>query len=49
VCDACVNYLDSYKKTILLGRKAFESELAAIPQQVPEELVRAILAARKPR
>ena len=46
-CPNCVNYLASYKTAVELGRRAFEDEDAAIPAEVPEELVRAIIAARK--
>jgi anti-sigma factor RsiW len=45
-CKACVAYLESYRRTIELARNARRDEGAA-PQEAPEELVRAILAARK--
>ena len=47
LCPNCVNYLASYKATVELGRRAFEDEDAAVPPEVPEQLVRAIIAARK--
>ena len=47
VCPSCIAYLDSYKKTVALGRAAFDCPDEAVPPSVPEELVRAILAARK--
>ena len=47
VCTNCRNYLTSYEETIKLGRKAFEDEEASLPADVPEALVRAILAARR--
>lgn len=47
-CPNCVNYLAGYKTTVELGRRAFEDEDADLPPEVPEELVRAIIAARKP-
>jgi anti-sigma factor RsiW len=47
-CPWCVAYLDSYQKTIELERAAFAApEDAAPPADVPEELVRAILRARR--
>lgn len=47
LCEACRNYLQSYRKTIELARSAKrDAELAA---GAPPELVRAILAARKAR
>ena len=47
VCTNCRNYLTSYEETVKLGKRAFEDEDAALPSDVPEELVRAILAARR--
>jgi anti-sigma factor RsiW len=48
ICVECVNYLDSYKKTIALGKLAFAPGAdAAARDAVPEKLVRAILEARK--
>lgn len=44
MCPPCVAYLDSYRETIALGRAACGSEAA---EEVPEELVNAILAARE--
>ena len=44
-CQSCVNYMESYHATIALGRRAC-SEDQAIPEDVPEALVQAILAAR---
>lgn len=44
-CPPCVHYLESYRKTVELARKVAED----VPERVPEELVKAILAARKPK
>ncbi len=44
-CPPCVNYLESYEDAIRLGRAACTGD-EEIPQDVPEALVRAILAAR---
>lgn len=44
VCPDCVSYLHSYRLTITLGRAACVDE--EVPEEVPEDLVRAILAAR---
>ena len=38
-CTACVHYLEAYRETVRLSRDAFD------PARVPEDLVRAILAA----
>jgi anti-sigma factor RsiW len=46
VCSNCRRYLASYRETVKLGQRAFEDVDADVPSQVPEELVKAILAAR---
>ena len=46
ICPACVNYLDTYRATISMGRAAFEDPQAPVPEQVPEDLIRAILDAQ---
>lgn len=45
-CPPCVNYLKSYATTMQLTRRAYCEDAADCPD-VPEELVKAILAARK--
>jgi len=45
-CQACVNYMESYQATIALGRAACADD-APVPEDAPEALVQAILAARK--
>jgi anti-sigma factor RsiW len=45
VCPACVNYLRSYQITIQLGKAAF-ADPDELPCDIPDELVRAIVAAR---
>jgi hypothetical protein len=47
LCANCGKYLTSYKETLKLGKHAFEDEDAALPRDVPNELVNAILAARR--
>jgi anti-sigma factor RsiW len=46
ICPHCINYLDSYSKTVQLEKAAFESLDEPVPADMPEELVNAILAAR---
>ena len=46
VCSNCRRYLASYEETVKLGKRAFEDDEANVPAQVPEDLVKAILAAR---
>jgi anti-sigma factor RsiW len=48
ICAACRRYLDGYRQSIALGRAACDPE-APVPDEVPEELVQAILAARDAR
>lgn len=45
-CPDCVTYLRSYKETMQLGKAAFAAPEAPVPDDVPEELVQAILASR---
>ena len=49
LCVNCQRYLASYRETVSLGRRAFEDDDAAVPAEVPEDLVKAILAARVQR
>ena len=46
LCPPCKDYLHSYERTVELGRIAC-SEGAAVPGEVPDALVRAILKARR--
>jgi len=47
VCPPCVTYIDSYRKTIALGRNACREEERESPPEVPEPLIQAILATRR--
>lgn len=47
-CPECIDYLNSYRQTVALGRDALTCpDDDAVPGDVPEELVQAILAARR--
>ena len=46
-CSNCVMYLDGYRQAVKLGQAAFDDPDAPVPDTVPEELVKAILAARR--
>ena len=45
-CLDCQNYLESYRRTVRLGRLAFAEPNEPVPADVPEGLVKAILSAR---
>jgi anti-sigma factor RsiW len=44
-CSECRAYLDSYRRTMALGRAAFDDAVPLAP--VPDQLVQAILRARQ--
>jgi len=46
LCPDCRRYLEAYRRTVVLYRRAFEWE-AALREETPEDLARAILAARE--
>ena len=46
-CPYCTEYLSSYRATIQLAETLREDSSAPDPADAPEELVKAILAARK--
>jgi anti-sigma factor RsiW len=46
-CPNCVQYIESYKVTVELGRTAFDCKDEEFPKDVPEELIQAILAAQR--
>lgn len=46
-CQDCANYLDSYAKTRELAKRACRMPDAPVLAEVPEELIAAILLARK--
>lgn len=47
VCPWCVDYIDSYEASLRLGREALSPGPGAPPEEVPAELVQAVLAARR--
>lgn len=47
VCPSCVHYVETYKSTVVMGKEAFKDPCDPPPQNVPEELIAAILAARR--
>ena len=47
VCPSCVAYMKTYQVSVRLGKAVLTRSEATLPEGVPEELVLAILAARK--
>jgi anti-sigma factor RsiW len=48
ICPACVAYLQAYRTTIHLAKQLAEDVDGPVPVSVPEELIRAVLAAQHP-
>jgi anti-sigma factor RsiW len=46
LCTNCQKYLAGYEAAVKLGKRAFDDDDAALPADVPEELVKAILDAQ---
>jgi anti-sigma factor RsiW len=46
-CGNCARYLQGYRQSTALGKRAFEDDGAVVPSDVPEELVEAILSTRR--
>lgn len=46
-CQCCGTYLATYRETVALEREAFADLDARVPESVPEDLVKGILAARR--
>lgn len=47
VCENCEKYLAGYRESVLLGKLAFADADDAPPADAPQDLVDAILAARR--
>jgi hypothetical protein len=47
MCPPCVEYLKTYRATILIAKTCCHENPAYQCEKVPEELIQAILAARK--
>jgi anti-sigma factor RsiW len=48
-CAKCSAYLDTYRRTVHLAKDSVYPPDAPLPDQIPEELANAILAARRKR
>ncbi len=47
LCPCCVNFLDSYKATVRLGRECFHQDAPPPTGKVPESMIAAIVEALK--
>ena len=47
MCADCRAYLEAYQRSIQLGQRVFAQPETPIPTDVPDDLVKAILLARK--
>lgn len=47
VCPSCVAYLESYRRTVSLGKEALTASDQPASGQVPEGLLKAIRSARR--
>ena len=47
LCGNCARYLETYRQSTALGKRAFDDDDASLPSDVPEELVEAILSMRR--
>lgn len=46
-CSECSTYLATYRDSVKLAKTAYQSPDDTVPADVPEDLVQAILAARR--
>jgi predicted anti-sigma-YlaC factor YlaD len=47
LCPECRNYLAAYRETMELAKRVATSEPPSLADKMPEDLIRAILAARQ--
>lgn len=47
ICRECRDYMAAYKRTIEVAGRAYDNAASPVPDEVPEDLVKAILAARR--
>lgn len=46
-CPPCVAYMKTYQRSRTWARESLLQEKDAVPEEVPEKLVKAVLAARR--
>lgn len=47
VCRECRDYLQAYRATMELAKNTLKAESQLLPEDVPQDLVKAVLAARR--
>ncbi len=47
MCRECAYFIQQYRRVIALGQNAFDSPDDAVPDSVPEDLIKAAIAHRK--
>jgi predicted anti-sigma-YlaC factor YlaD len=47
ICRECRDYLAAYERSMAIGKALFAEPAAPLPDEVPEDLVKAVLAARE--
>ena len=47
ICRECQQYLQAYQRTLEISQAAFPAPDAMLPDEVPEDLIKAILQSRK--
>lgn len=47
MCRECREYLAAYRRSVEIGKAVFQDPSAPVPDDVPEDLVEAILQARR--
>ena len=46
-CADCKAYLAGYRRSVSLGKRAFEEAGNSLPDDIPDDLVRAVLTAKR--
>lgn len=46
LCRECREYLTAYQRSLELGKRVFDESMANLPEEVPEDLIRAIVESR---
>jgi predicted anti-sigma-YlaC factor YlaD len=47
ICRECRDYLAAYRRSLEIGRAVFKADDESLPEDVPEDLIKAILEARE--